>query len=280
MTKLPSLKELLESGVHFGHETKRWNPKMAQYIFTAKEKIHVIDLEKTEKSLQEAADFVHKLGSEGKMIVFLATKRQASSIVKSEAERAGAMYLTTRWLGGLFTNFETVNKTLAKMAELEETSKDDKYTKREQLLMTRELEKLERYVGGIRSMTTLPTAIFIIDSHKEDNAVREAKKMGVTTVALVDTNADPTIIDYPIPGNDDAIRSISIIVKTIADAYLEGKEMHAKKEAKTDKNEEIEIKKEAAEVKIAAKSSKLKTEKKVKTETKKKVTKKATKKED
>ncbi len=237
MSNLPSLKELLEAGVHFGHETKRWNPKMAKYIFTAKEKIHIIDLEKTEKALQEAVDYVQKLGAEGKTIVFLATKRQASEIVKAEAQRSGAMYLTTRWLGGLFTNFETVNKTLAKMTELEGTSKDDAFTKREQLMMTRELEKHERYVGGIRSMTVLPEAIFIIDSRKEDNAVKEAKKMNVTTIALVDTNADPTVIDYPIPGNDDAIRSISIIVKTIADAYLEGKEMYAKKLAKEEKAE-------------------------------------------
>lgn len=238
MSKLPSLKELLEAGVHFGHETKRWNPKMAPYIFTAKEKIHIIDLEKTEKALQEAVDFVHNLGATGKSIVFLTTKKQATEIVKAEAQRVGAMYLTTRWLGGLFTNFETVNKTLAKMTELEATSKDDAYTKREQLLMTRHLDKLERYVGGIRSMQTLPDAIFIVDSRKEDNAVREARKMNVTTVAVVDTNADPTVIDYPIPANDDAIRAISIIVKTIADAYLEGKEIKAKKEAKEEKKTE------------------------------------------
>lgn len=239
MSKLPSLKDLLEAGVHFGHETKRWNPKMAPYIFTAKEKIHIIDLEKTEKALQEAVDFVHNLGAAGKNIVFLTTKKQATEIVKTEALRVGAMYLTTRWLGGLFTNFETVNKTLAKMTELEGTSKDDSFTKREQLMMTRHLDKLERYVGGIRSMQTLPDALFIIDSRKEDNAVREARKMNVTTVAVVDTNADPTVIDYPIPANDDAIRAISIIVKTIADAYLEGREVHAKKQAKDEKKEVV-----------------------------------------
>lgn len=274
---LPSLKELLEAGVHFGHETKRWNPKMAKYIFTAKEKIHIIDLEKTEKALQEAVDYVQKLGSEGKTIVFLATKRQASEIVKAEAQRSGAMYLTTRWLGGLFTNFETVNKTLAKMTELEGTSKDDDFTKREQLMMTRELEKHERYVGGIRSMTVLPEAIFIVDSRKEDNAVKEAKKMNVTTIALVDTNADPTVIDYPIPGNDDAIRSISIIVKTIADAYLEGKEMHEKKLAKEEKSESAKEEKKEAKKETFADSetkSEVKQTPKVKEKT---VTKKETK---
>lgn len=251
MSNLPSLKELLEAGVHFGHETKRWNPKMAKYIFAAKEKIHIIDLEKTEKALQDAVDYVQKLGSEGKTIVFLATKRQASEIVKTEAQRSGAMYMTTRWLGGLFTNFEMVNKSLAKMTELESTSKDDKYTKREQLLMVRALDKLERYVGGIRGMSALPEALFIVDSRKEDNAVKEAKKVNVTTIALVDTNADPTVIDYPIPGNDDAIRSISIIVKTIADSYLEGKELHAKRLAKEEKAEEAKEDKKEIQAKGA-----------------------------
>lgn len=270
MAKIPSLKELLEAGVHFGHETKRWNPKMASYIFTAKEKIHVIDLEKTEKALKEAADYVQKLGAEGKQIVFLATKRQATDIVKAEAGRSGAMYLATRWLGGLFTNFETVNKTLAKMTELEEKSKDDTYTKREQLMMTRELEKLDRYVGGIRNMATLPEAIFIVDSRKEDNAVKEAKKMGVTTIALVDTNADPTVIDYPIPGNDDAIRAISLIVKTIADAYLEGRELSTKKETKKAEAPDEENTDDKAEIKTETK--------KIKKETKEKTAKKTVKK--
>ncbi len=272
MSNLPSLKELLEAGVHFGHETKRWNPKMAKYIFTAKEKIHIIDLEKTEKALQEVVDYVQKLGAEGKQIVFLATKRQASEIVKAEAQRSGAMYMTTRWLGGLFTNFEMVNKSLAKMTELEGTSKDDKYTKREQLLMVRALDKLERYVGGIRGMSALPEALFIVDSRKEDNAVKEARKVNVTTIALVDTNADPTVIDYPIPGNDDAIRSISIIVKTIADAYLEGKEMHAKKIAKEEKVEEKKVAKvETKEKGATFADSEIKAEVKEKPKAKEKV---------
>lgn len=277
MSKIPSLKDLLEAGVHFGHETKRWNPKMASYIFTAKEKIHIIDLEKTEKLLQNAVDFVEKLGSEGKNIVFLATKRQAGEIVKTEAQRVGAMYLSTRWLGGLFTNFETVNKTLVKMTELEEKSKSDTYTKKEQLIMTRELDKYDRYVGGIRKMVKHPDAIFIIDSRKENNAVKEARKMNVTTIALVDSNADPTVIDYPIPGNDDAIRSISIIVKTIADAYLEGKELFNKKQTK-DKKDNDKIENEGTKVKReveikskkeSKKAPKKTVEKKVATKTKK-----------
>jgi small subunit ribosomal protein S2 len=241
---LPSLKELLEAGVHFGHETKRWNPKMAANIFTAKEKIHIIDLEKTEAALKRATEFVKQLGQTGGEIVFLATKRQAAEIVKAEAQRVGAMYLTTRWVGGLFTNFESVSKTLSKLGELEEKSKDDRYTKREQLLMTREIDKLNRYIGGVATMQKLPEAIFIVDSHKEANAVAEAKKVGVKIVAIVDTNGDPNSVDYPIPGNDDAIRAISILVKTIADAYLEGKEVGQKQDSNLKEEDEVSEKTE------------------------------------
>src|SRR3990167_7742149 len=205
---LPSLKELLEAGVHFGHETKRWNPKMAGNIFTAKERIHIIDLEKTDEALKKATDFVRQIGQNNGQIIFLATKRQATEIVKNKATRVGAMFLTTRWVGGLFTNFEAVSKTLHKLSELEEKSKDERFTKREQLLMTREIDKLNRYIGGVRYLQKLPEAIFIVDSHKEENAVREAQKTGVKIVAIVDTNGDPTAVDYPIPGNDDAIRAI------------------------------------------------------------------------
>ncbi len=229
---LPSLKELLEAGVHFGHETRRWNPKMATNIFAAKEKIHIIDLEKTDAALKVATDFVRKIGENSGEIVFLATKKQASEIVKNEAIRVGAMYLTTRWVGGIFTNFEAVNKTIGKLAQLEEKSKDERYTKREQLLMTREIDKMTRSVGGVRNMQRLPDAIFIVDSHKEENAVREAQKVGVKIVAIVDTNGDPTQVDFAVPGNDDAIRAITILVKTIADSYLEGKEKAEKKVAK------------------------------------------------
>lgn len=280
MSSLPSLKEMLEAGVHFGHETRRWNPKMAKYIFTSKEKIHIIDLEKTETALTEAYEFVKSIGARNGTIVFLATKRQASDIVKEHAQRVGAFHMTSRWLGGLFTNYESVAKTIAKLPELEEKSKDDSFTKREQLMMTRDAEKLDKFVGGVRAMTTLPDAIFIVDCRKEDNAVKEAKKVGVPVVAVVDTNSDPTFIDYPIPGNDDAIRSITILVKTIADGYLEGKEMFAKKAAKDEKKEEASIetpepKKEEVktEVKKETKTKEIKTEKKatVKKTTKPKV---------
>lgn len=269
---LPSLKELLEAGVHFGHETRRWNPKMAANIFTAKEKIHIIDLEKTETALKQASDYVKKLAQNNGQIVFLATKRQASEIVKNEAQRVGAMYLTTRWVGGLFTNFESVSKTLNKLTELEEKSKDERYTKREQLLMTREIDKLTRYIGGVRYMQKLPEAIFIVDSHKEENAVRESQKVGVKIVAIVDTNGDPTEVEYAIPGNDDAIRSISILVKTIADAYQEGKDMSSKKEAKVETSEGAEEVEKVEKPKKATKKTATKAGKAEKKEPKKKVT--------
>ncbi len=261
MSKLPSLKELLEAGVHFGHETKRWNPKMAPYIFTAKEKIHIIDLEKTEEALKKAVEFVKGIGQKNGKIIFLSTKKQSVEIVKTEAERVGAMYLTVRWLGGLFTNFETITKTLKKLIELEENSKNDKFTKREQLMMTRDADKLIRVIGGIRGLEVLPDAIFIVDSRKEENAVLEAKKVGVPIIAVVDSNADPTVIDHPIPGNDDAIKSINILVKTIADAYEEGKGLGAKieeKAAKTEakKAEAVEEKKEAKVKKTTKKTKK------------------------
>lgn len=231
--KIPSMKELLEAGAHFGHQTRRWNPKMGDYIFGARSGVHILDLEKTEAKLSEAAEFIKETVEEGGEMVFLATKRQAQEIVKAEAERVGAMYLVERWLGGLFTNFEAVRKTIEKMPSLEEMIKETgKYTKKEQLLMSRELAKLNRYVGGVREMEKLPSIMFIVDARKEDNAIREARKMGVKTVAVVDTNADPTAVDYPIPANDDAIKSISLIVKTIADAFAEGKAAHQKKAEK------------------------------------------------
>ncbi len=273
---VPSLKELLEAGVHFGHETRRWNPKMAGNIFTAKEKIHIIDLEKTEKALSEAIDFVKEIGQAGGQIIFLGTKKQASEIVKTEAERVGAMYLTTRWVGGLFTNYESVQKNIAKLSDLEEKVKDDSFTKKEQLLMSREIQKLLRNIGGVRTMTKLPEAIFIVDSKKEANAVAEARKMDVKIIAIVDTNGDPTVINYPIPGNDDAIRAISIMVKTIADAYEDGKEIAGKKAAKEAKTEEPEG--EIVEV-IEKPAAKKETKKETKSEEEKpkKTVKKATK---
>lgn len=276
MSKLPSLKELLEAGVHFGHETKRWNPKMAPYIFTAKEKIHIIDLEKTEEALKKAVEFVKSIGQKNGKIIFLSTKKQSTEIVKNEAERVGAMYLTVRWLGGLFTNFETMIKNLKKLSDLEENSKNDTYTKREQLMMTRAAEKLNKVIGGIRGLEALPDAIFVVDSRKEQNAVLESKKVGVPVIAIVDSNSDPTVIDHPIPGNDDAIKAITILVKTIADAYDEGKNIGSKVETKvaeekTDKTEtKIELeKKEAKKKEVKKEPKKTAVEKEVKKKSKK-----------
>ncbi len=235
MSKLPSLKEMLEAGVHFGHESKRWNPKMAPYIFGTREKIHIVDLEKTEEALKKATDFIEELAARGGSLVMLATKRQAQGIVKDEAQRVGAYYLTNRWLGGLFTNNEEIAKRLTKMDELEGKSKDSTYTKHEQLLMTRNLDKINDVLAGIRNLQGLPDVIFIVDVKKENNAVLEARKMGVKIVAMVDTNSDPTKVDYPIPANDDAIRSISIIVKAIADAFSYGKQIAEKRRVDEEK---------------------------------------------
>ena len=241
MSKLPKIEELLDAGVHYGHQVKRWNPKMSQYIFTQKSGIHVIDLEKTEAQIEVAVDFIKNLASSGGTLLFLATKKQAAEIVNEEAQKAGAKYLTVRWLGGLLTNFEAVRKTIDKFDHIEEKLKEkENYTKREQLLMQKELTKLERVLGGIRDLNKLPDAMFIVDARKEDNAVREANKMGVPIVALVDTNGDPTKVDYPIAANDDSIKSIMLLVTTIAQAYAEGRKIWEKKEAKQAKSMEKE----------------------------------------
>ena len=240
MVKIPSLKELLEAGVHFGHQARRWNPKMKRYIFTQQSGIHVIDLEKTHEQIKEAARFVKETASNGGRVIFLATKKQTADIVKREASRAGAMHLTHRWLGGLMTNFDSVKKNLEKLPVLEEKLKDEslKLTKKEQLLIQREIDKLTRFIGGLRELDKLPDALVIVDSRKEENAVREANKMSVPIVALVDTNADPTQVDYPIAANDDAIKSVTLIVKTLADAYEEGQRIREKKSAEIKKQEE------------------------------------------
>jgi small subunit ribosomal protein S2 len=238
---MPTLKELLEAGVHFGHQARRWNPKMKKNIFSQQSGIHVIDLEKTQEQLKEATKFVKEIASTGGVVIFLATKKQTSDIVKTEAERAGAMYLAYRWLGGLLTNFDSVRMNLEKLPALEEKLKDTdlKLTKKEQLLIQREIDKLTRFIGGIRNLEKLPDALVIVDSRKEDNAVREARKTGVPMVALVDTNADPNLVDYPIAANDDAIKSVTLLVKTLADAFKEGKELWEKKRSESKKEEKV-----------------------------------------
>ena len=222
----PSLEQLLAAGVHFGHQTRRWNPKMRRFIFAERNGIHIIDLQKTLRQIDIAQKLVHDVVSRGDQVLFVCTKRQLAAIVQSEAERCNAMFVTERWLGGMLTNYQTVKKQVRKLKELEAGSEDGSlgnYTKKEQLLMSRQREKLGKYLSGIKSMTRLPGLLFIIDSKKERIAVSEANKLGVPIVAIVDTNADPDLITVPIAGNDDAIRSVELIAHSIADTIIEAR---------------------------------------------------------
>lgn len=220
-----TLKDLLEAGVHFGHQTKRWNPKMKPYIFMDKNGIHIIDLRQTLAMALRASDAIRKLSAEGKLILLLGTKMQAKSVVQEEAERCGMPYVTERWLGGTLTNFGTIRKSLSKLEKLEalETEgKMDQFSKKEALRLGKEKAKLLKALGGIRRMDKLPALVFVVDTTKEVNAVLEARKLHIPIVGMVDTNADPEQIDYPIPSNDDAMRAIRLFTKMVADAVLEG----------------------------------------------------------
>ena len=215
------LNELLEAGVHFGHQTRRWNPKMRKYIFGERNGIHIIDLRKTLDRLREAQDAVRRVVLQGERVLFLSTKKQLRSIVEEEATRCGAMYVTERWLGGMLTNFQTIRRQIRRMKELERGQEENAfefYTKKERLLLERERIKLEKYFSGVRDMARLPGAIFAIDAKREIIGVREAHRLGIPVIAIADTNVDPDLITYPIPGNDDAIRSVSLIAGAIADA--------------------------------------------------------------
>jgi small subunit ribosomal protein S2 len=223
----PTLDALLQAGVHFGHQTRRWNPKMRRFIFAERNGIHIIDLQKTLRQLELAQKLVREVILRGENVLFVCTKRQLAAIVKDEAERCGAMYVTERWLGGLLTNFQTVKKQLRRMKELETGfeagGEAENYTKKEQLMMSRERDKLKKYLNGIRNMTRLPGLLFVIDSKKEKIAVNEANKLGIPIVGVVDTNADPDLITVPIAGNDDAIRSVELIAKSIAASIEEAR---------------------------------------------------------
>ena len=246
------MKSLLEAGVHFGHETKRWNPKMKKFIFGAKNGVYIIDLQKTQDLIMKACDFLKKVVNEGGLILFVGTKRQAQEIVKEEASRCGMFYVNQRWLGGMLTNFQTIKKSIKRLDDLERIKTDgtlDKLSKKEASKLNKEKVKLNKNLEGIRTMHKLPKAIFVIDSKKEDIAVKEARKLGIPVVALVDTNSDPDLIDYIIPGNDDAIRSIKLITSTIADTILAGKDQFAASERARIK-EEAEEEAEAAGVKV------------------------------
>lgn len=246
-----TLKELLEAGCHFGHQVKRWHPKAARYIYGARDGIHIIDLAHTRDCLASASEFVQNLGSSGKQLLFVATKRQAKVIVSAEAKRVGAPYLTHRWIGGFITNWDEVKKNLEKVRSLRQDRDSaawEKFPKHEQVKLAKTLTKLEGFYGGVAEEVALPDAVFIVDIRKEDSAVREATLRGIPIIAIVDTNSDPTRVEYPIPANDDAVGSISIITKYIADAFAEGKDQLAKKKVdKEVKEKEVEAPKEASE---------------------------------
>ena len=229
-----SMKQLLEAGVHFGHQTRRWNPKMARYIFTERNGIYIIDLQKTVKKLEEAYMFVRDVAANGDNVLFVGTKKQAGESIKEEAERAGAHYVNARWLGGMMTNFKTIRRRIQRLEQLRKMQEDgtfDRLPKKEVGKLELEIEKLEKYLGGIKTMDKLPGALFIVDPRKERIAVAEAKKLGIPLVAIVDTNCDPDEIDYVIPGNDDAIRAVKLIVSKMADAVIEAKQGEAEEAA-------------------------------------------------
>lgn len=225
-----TMKQLLEAGVHFGHQTSRWNPKMKPYIFGARNGIYIVDLQQTVKMLQDAYTYVRDLSANGGSLLFVGTKKQAQDAVQEEAERSGAFYVSNRWLGGTLTNFQTVKQSVDRLRKLDEMLEDPAQTeglkKRELLELSRERDKLVQTLGGIRTMRKLPDALFIIDTIKEEIAVKEANKLGIPVVAVVDTNCDPDMIDYRIPGNDDAIRAIRLFCAAIADAVLDGRSQH------------------------------------------------------
>lgn len=234
--KVPTIQEMLDAGVHFGHQVRRWHPKMEPYIYTVSKDIHIIDLEQTEQLLKQACEFMHESAKEGKKVVFIGTKKQSRDIIELEAKRCGAMYIKERWVGGTLTNFLNIRKNLEKLIKLvkdREEGNFERYTKKERLMIDREIEKMQGVYGGILNLRDVPQVLFIIDPKREKTAVREAKNAGVKTVAILDTNADPTAVDYAIPGNDDAIKSIALLVKAIADAVEQGyKEYGASKEEK------------------------------------------------
>ena len=222
-----SMKQLLEAGVHFGHQTRRWNPKMAKYIFTERNGIYIIDLQKTVKKLDEAYNFVREVASEGGSILFVGTKKQAQESIREEATRCGMHYVNARWLGGMLTNFRTIRRRIDRMAQINKMREDGTFAmlpKKEVAKLELELEKLEKFLGGVKEMDKLPKAMFIVDPRKERIAVSEARKLNIPIVAIVDTNCDPDEIDYVIPGNDDAIRAVKLIAGAMADAVLEGRQ--------------------------------------------------------
>ena len=222
-----SMKQLLEAGVHFGHQTRRWNPKMAPYIFTERNGIYIIDLQQTIQRIDDAYDFIRKVAADGEPILFVGTKKQAQAAIKDEALRSGMYFVNERWLGGMLTNYKTISKRIPRLAEIREMEADgtiDKYAKKEALKIRQEADKLEKFLGGIKDMKGMPGAMFVVDPKKEKIAVKEARTLGIPVVGIVDTNCDPDDVDYIIPANDDAIRAVKLITSAMADAVIEAKQ--------------------------------------------------------
>ena len=232
-----SMKSLLEAGVHFGHQTRRWNPKMKKYIFTERNGIYIIDLQKPVGKIEEAYDFVRETAQNGGQVLFVGTKKQAQDAIEKEAKRCGEFYINQRWLGGLLTNYQTIKKRIARLKDLEEMETDGRFDvlpKKEVIGLRHERERLEKFLGGIKDMNGLPDVMYVVDPKKENIAVKEAQKLGIPIVGILDTNCDPDELDFPIPGNDDAIRAVKLITETMANAVLEGKQGaqdHAEEEA-------------------------------------------------
>ena len=240
-----SMKQLLEAGVHFGHQTRRWNPKMAKFIFTERNGIYIIDLQKTVKKIEEAYEFVKEVAEEGKPILFVGTKKQAQDAIKEEAERSGMYYVNERWLGGMLTNHQTIKARIERLRKLEVMSEDgtfDVLPKKEVIKLNAEKDKLEKYLGGIKDMPELPGALFVVDPRKERIAILVAQKLGIPVVGIIDTNCDPDDIDFPIPGNDDAIRAVKLITGAISQAIIEVKQGEiVETDAQVEVEEEVEI---------------------------------------
>jgi len=258
------MKDLLEAGVHFGHQTRRWNPKMKKFIFDAKNGIYLIDLEKTVSTLNKAREVVRQTVLAGGSLLFVGTKKQAKEVIEREATKAGAFYVTERWLGGMLTNFSTIKQSIKRLKDIERMQQDgtfEKLTKKEGLELLREAEKLVKVLGGIREMNRIPHLVYVVDTKKEKIAVAEANKLGIPVIAIVDTNSDPDVITYPIPGNDDSLRAIALITKELADAALEGRmalkdkqeEEAVKRKEKESKDKEVREAREAREKEVKAK---------------------------
>ena len=236
-----AMKQLLEAGVHFGHQTRRWDPRMAEYIFQARNGIHIIDLQKTSKKIDEAYEFLREQAEEGKTVLFVGTKKQAQDCMKEAAEKSGMFYVNQRWLGGMLTNFDTIKKRVERLNQLEKMEEDgtfDVLPKKEVILLKKEMEKLDKNLGGIKEMTELPGVIFLVDPKKERNAVLEARKLNIPTIGLVDTNCNPEDVDYVIPGNDDAIRAVKLIADVMENAIIEGRQGEALEAESEDAQEE------------------------------------------